>query len=1284
MKKFILTFLLLVVLLIGSIGYFVIHSLNADAYRQQVITALSDLTGRTITASDKTSFKWFPMPTLVLNDFALSNQPGSSQKNMLTADSVEIQIEWESLLKTPFVIKHVALNKPILHLERLESNRANWDLPFFSAPDAMLDDSQFLGSLQKTSTKIDQLEITAGSIFYTNKITNQSLQIKNVQGTFNIDSVKGPYTFNGTGRLDNNQFSLKIKTDKLVNDMPCKISATLTEKNSALSLDFNGEIFPSDPKKILVGDAAFSTENPQPLLAQLGIGVLNETFKKPTVGSFSVDITPIEDKLNNLIVRFGNDDNAFAMTTTLSYTPPLNNNPAIYRGQIAFNSLSFNEFKPYFNMLNWNMVNGTQKDIPLIETKINIPEFIMPNGTIKNVEADISLNNGLLSITAGRAILPGNMSVVFRANSGIQDKIPYLLSHVKGKTSNAKEFLNFIGLPPSSDATKNTPTDEATAIRPFPVKEVLVDTQITWTPTFISMDLSSLDLDTTHANGTLSFDPKNLKKAIANLTIKNLNLDTYTGWTNKEQKIPLKELPKQLASSLQQATFLSQANIIFDTTLEAFTWHNLPVTNAKIAGTVKDGTLTISNAEFQGVATAALKLTGKASGLGTSGALVNNIAFSFSADQLPLLLGRAGISAQLPLITQANAVKASGSINNNNSAWKTNVQAQLSDATFKIDGDIAVVNDAPHYKDVRFNITHPNFHKFLDLLQLSTTPVKNLNGALRAQGLINGSQEELTLKDAEISVGTQKLNGSMHFQKGDTKKLDLIATSAFIEADRFIVQNDLIVDKNHRLSSKPFDFSKWDNWDISVDIGTNRLTYKTMDLSNARIKATLKDKVFALKELSGVNHGNETARFDLSGSLSYVTTPVLKADFKLADLVVRPDFMIVNKFSYGNGKANLSGSIDTTGNSIADMAQNLNGNGQLNLTNGQFLGMDLAKIPALVKQATDENMSQQDFDTQINRLLTLGKTPINSASGAFTIAKGVVRLMDMVIQTPSAVAAPSQIVWNIADNIVNITMPFALTSLKEYPPIVVSVDVGEKGSAYTPDYTALSGTIANEVKQDLDAKQNARKQAAIRAAMQKAVDQENAVKQAINDANKTVREISQELYGITDEQVGILMQNATDALNIVNQLAIKENRTSQQNDTILEQARLAILKANEAKQVAGQTAGDYRQTVAGIEKRALQMVQKMQQMEQTLPHIAIIPKLTNTAKQNLNLIQSARRRLNESDLNGQTIALNEASTAYQAIESAYENVMRFDISGVVYTPASSARTSGVRGTIARQ
>ncbi|MGN1063318.1 MAG: AsmA family protein, partial [Alphaproteobacteria bacterium] len=741
MKKFILTLFILVIFIAASVAYIVVRSLDADAYQQQLVKSLTELTGRQVTVSGRTTLKWMPMPTLVMTGISIANQQGSDQQTMLTADSLQIEIEWASLFKTPLVVKNVELNKPVLYLERLESNRTNWMLPFLSAPDADINDHQLLGDGGMVSnTRIDRLHISAGTLIYDNKITKEQAHLSNITGDISVLSPKGPYKFTGSGHLGSTVLSGTIDLDKIHNDMPSKITCRIQEKNSDLSLEFTGEIAPNDPKVVITGDASFSLKKPAVLLEKSGIPVLADVLKQPAVGSFAIDITPMSNKLDNLIVRFGDGEQAFALTTTLTYQPATPTTASSYVGEAAVNKLDYTLFKPYFELAEWAQLMPADSTHPDIELKVNVPEFVINTQTVKAIEGVISYKNHQLTLQNGKADMPGNMPITFRADTGVQGETPYVLVHAKGKTKEIKPVLTVLGLGALTEpaAGSNTPAPAAF------IKEAAADVRLTWAPNFMSVLFNSLKFDATDVTGTVDFATSGEKKLAVDLTINNLNTDTYTGWKETAEKTPIAQVPSLLQKYAADAVFLSDADMSFRTKFKALTWHNLPITAGTISGLVKNGRLDLIEAELSGVATATLKATAGVNHIGTPNANIDSMSFSFNAAQLPLFLGRAGLTSDLPLIMKAAQTQAAGSVAGINGDWKTNILLQLNEASMKFNGTLSRINDDIRFNDFNFSLTHPNFPKFLQLININPDPVRNLTGALRAQGTLNGSGTDLT------------------------------------------------------------------------------------------------------------------------------------------------------------------------------------------------------------------------------------------------------------------------------------------------------------------------------------------------------------------------------------------------------------------------------------------------------------------------------------------------------------------------------------------------------------
>lgn len=1268
MKKFILSVLLLVLLFVAGMGYFLFKTLNAQSYQQQIISSISEITGRKVTVSGTSSFKWLPMPTFVMTGVALSNQSASDRPNMITADSLQIQIEWASLFKMPLVVKSVELIRPTLHLERLENNRSNWDFSFFAPSQEHINDLQFLDATASTnSTQIDNLHITGGTITYENKITNQQATIQNINGDIVISSLQGPYTFDGTAHIGKNIFSGSVRSESLQPDMPTKITAQIAEENSGLSLEFTGQFFPYDPKKILQGDASFSIQQPDIFTQSIDFPVLNDTIKKSAVGSFAIDFTPTQSTLDNLILRFGEQEHPFALTTTVKYVYKTPQQPAQYTGEFAANELNLNDFIPYIRQFDWNQLSKTA-DQSVASFKINIPTIKWNDTTLTDTAFTTQWQNGTITVTDGKMTLP-HMPIQFNAVAAQDSNIPFVKAHITGNTKQPKEILSLL---PINQEQWGTVLNK--------IKTIGSDIELSWTPDVFNVSLKNLSIDATTITGSIKSEQVGNKVLSLDLSINNLNTDTYTGWQPQKEKQDLSTLPQIVRQAITKPLSFGNRNIDIKTKFDSLTWHQLPITKGVLSANMANGVLTVDNLELSGVATSQLKTSSKITGIGTPSAAIESLSFNFKADQLPLLLGRSPFTSPWPLLTEASEASASGTLTNSDNLWKVNLSAQVNDAQIRTQGSILLNQEEPRFDALSFNITHPNFHQLLSLVNLKKTGVSNLSGALRAQGILSGTPSQLTIEQADASIGLQKITGSLSYDLGTTKKIVATLNSPALEGERFMPKQSLFKDETGKLSNKPFDFSSLTDWDISLQMNVGRLTYKMFDLGNVVLNLTAKDKVITLHEFSGLQQNNAKAPVQIKGSLSYIADPTIKGNFEFSDLIIRPDFMIIDKLSYGGGHLDINGQINATGLSASDMINNLNGSGSVLFDKGQFIGAETAQIQPLIEKALKDNISQIDFDTQMKRIMHMGKTSVDSLSGDFSIARGVVRFMDMTLKTPTATATPTQITWSIPQSSVDITIPLTQNELKQYPPVIMNMTLNSRIQKYTPDYADLSKTITGMVNQEIAQQKTAQEQETQRMVQQQRQEKSEKVRMAILQANQTVRNLMPSLKSISDETVQTLIQNAMDALNTVNTTAAKEQRTTEQEDLILEYARLAELKIIEAKNAADQIKPKSTDIVANYKSKATDMIQHMENILEQAPYIAVLPKLIDQSRQNLNIIQSVQQRLETTPTNAEDV-LQEATTAYQAIETAYTNAIRFD--GISDYANQNASKKSVRGTIER-
>ena len=140
------------------------------------------------------------------------------------------------------------------------------------------------------------------------------------------------------------------------------------------------------------------------------------------------------------------------------------------------------------------------------------------------------------------------------------------------------------------------------------------------------------------------------------------------------------------------------------------------------------------------------------------------------------------------------------------------------------------------------------------------------------------------------------------------------------------------------------------------------------------------------------------------------------------------------------------------------------------------------------------------------------------------------------------------------------------------------------------------------------------------------------------------------------------MQNAKDALSVVNQLSVKENLTDAQYIQLMEQSRLAILKAGEAVEEAVKDMYfDDRKQVQAFVKQAQEMKERVEIVHQKNPYIEIVAKLLPAARQYTEALVRINQSLTPETLPEEHEALmTAAKEAFLRVCRAYEYVSRFE------------------------
>ncbi|RKK01937.1 AsmA family protein, partial [Teichococcus wenyumeiae] len=118
---------LAVVVAVPLAGYATLRVLlRDDVLRPRLIAAVHQATGRDLTLSGPIGLKLSLVPTVTLEGVALSNAPGGSRPQMLTARRVEARLALIPLFSRRVAFEQVTLIEPDLLLERGAQGQGNW------------------------------------------------------------------------------------------------------------------------------------------------------------------------------------------------------------------------------------------------------------------------------------------------------------------------------------------------------------------------------------------------------------------------------------------------------------------------------------------------------------------------------------------------------------------------------------------------------------------------------------------------------------------------------------------------------------------------------------------------------------------------------------------------------------------------------------------------------------------------------------------------------------------------------------------------------------------------------------------------------------------------------------------------------------------------------------------------------------------------------------------------------------------------------------------------------
>ena len=201
--RLLLTILIAIIVLVAAAILLLPFYLPAGVIKEQVTSAVSEQTGRTLTIDGDVSLSVFPTIQLKASDVRFDNAPGGKAKHMATMGGLDVGLKLLPLLSRNVEVTSFVLSEPVIHLEVDRNGKANWE---FEAPDSATtgtasepgEDGPGSGTTGLSNISLNDVRIEEGRVTYSNAQTGEAYDLSAMNAVARLPSLDKPLSFDGS------------------------------------------------------------------------------------------------------------------------------------------------------------------------------------------------------------------------------------------------------------------------------------------------------------------------------------------------------------------------------------------------------------------------------------------------------------------------------------------------------------------------------------------------------------------------------------------------------------------------------------------------------------------------------------------------------------------------------------------------------------------------------------------------------------------------------------------------------------------------------------------------------------------------------------------------------------------------------------------------------------------------------------------------------------------------------------------------------------------------------
>lgn len=472
-KYLIITVVVLVGIFIAG-AVVLVTTFDPNDYKEQIVSAANDATGRELTLTGDLGFTFFPKLGVKLGQASLSNAKGFSEQEFASVDNVSVSVDLLALLKAEVKADTIELKGLNVNLQKNKNGKTNWDDLAASSTSEPAAESSDSSDASAIGLEVAGIYITDSQVVFDdqqagNKITLNPIELK----TGSIGSGKPSNISMQLGMVQTNPpmtADIDLETDAKLNIETAVYQLT----NLVLNVNAKGDDLPNGEIELSLKtnmDAHLNSESLKLAPVEISVAGLDldgdlsvQSFSKPKI-SFSLHADELN--LDKLIPAgeegsaSGSSEQAVASSSDDKIELPidtmrsLNIDGSLNVGTLIVSGLTMSDLSATvtakngvinLNPLSINLYEGTYLGSAGVNVKGDTPSYIA-SSELKNLAVA-----GLLEDLSedGKSIIRGKSELAFKvATTG--DRVSTLKKRLNGTAS----FKAFDGALQSEKLARN-------------------------------------------------------------------------------------------------------------------------------------------------------------------------------------------------------------------------------------------------------------------------------------------------------------------------------------------------------------------------------------------------------------------------------------------------------------------------------------------------------------------------------------------------------------------------------------------------------------------------------------------------------------------------------------------------------------------------------------------------------------------------------------------------------------------------------------------------------------